>query len=78
VSSAARRRINLLRSFTPHEAAACLITVLERRAATFTLGEDGYFRCDLNGVKVIVDYDDAAGFATCVLALRDEIRAVIG
>ena len=65
------------RSIMPAEAAGLLVSILTRRGAVFTLDADGYFRCDLNGVKDIVDHDDAAGLAKCVLALRDEIRAVL-
>ena len=65
------------RSIMPREAAGLLIRILERRGATFTLQPDGYFLYDLNGVKDIVDHDDAADLARIVLALREEIRVVL-
>lgn len=36
------------RSLTPQEAAACLVAILERRGAVFTLKPDGYFHCNLD------------------------------
>ncbi len=58
----------------PEEAAACLVSVLERRGAVFHLQADGYFLCDLNPSDV-ASSEEAERLARCVLALRDEIRA---
>lgn len=64
------------RRLMPAEAAACLVTVLERRGARFHLLADGFFWCALDGSDV-ANHDEAQGIAQVVLALRDEIRTVL-
>ena len=53
-----------------------IISVLERRGATFELRADGTFRCHLDGAEV-TDADEAETIARIVLTLREEIRVVL-
>jgi hypothetical protein len=63
---------------TPPEAAALLVSALERRGARFeVLDDDGRFRLHLDGVPDITNHDEAEVVSTIVLSLRAEIRRVL-
>ncbi len=62
---------------TPREAVGCLMAVLQRLGAIFSLTPDGcYMHCDLDASDVST-YEEADDLAQCVLALREEIKALL-
>jgi hypothetical protein len=61
-------------NITTREAAALLISSLERRGARFILNDDETFRCDLDGLGIDETSEEANTIACAVLTLRDDIR----
>lgn len=64
------------RHLTPREAAACLVAILQRRGAVFSLTAAGYVHCNLDPSDVST-HEEAEDLAQCVLALREEIKALL-
>jgi hypothetical protein len=57
--------------------AARNVFALEKAGAVFTLDDDGYWHCDLNGCPLVTSEAQAAVVADILFEMRDEIRAVL-
>jgi hypothetical protein len=68
--------IDRYRTLSPQQAAVLLVADLQRLGAVFTMGEDGYFLCDLNPIKDMT-WQKADDLSQAVLGLRHEIKALL-
>ncbi len=64
------------RHLTRAETAACLVALLQRQGAVFTVDRDGYFMADLNPIAGMT-FERADWMSRVILDLRAEISAVL-
>jgi hypothetical protein len=60
----------------PEEAAALFLAHIEARGASARLDDEGYVKVDLNGISGLTE-DKAAALARGVIALADQLRAIL-